>query len=241
MYKAITAVALRTVKYGESRSILTVWSAQEGRLSLLMPAGTGAESRRRRALTMPLCLFEAAVDVRPDRDIFTARDVRAHRVLPQLATNPMKVMIAQFLAEVLDVSLREGGVPDPLLWQFLRDSVIALDSMAARQAINFHLNFLVRYATMLGIEPDGGGYTRGDVFDMIDGMFRATPPSHGRYIDSHGARLAHIIINADGDVISRMALSRADRARLLDVILDYYALHHVDLTRLHTLAILRQL
>ena len=38
MYKHIRAVALRTVRYNDTKAILTAWSAELGRISLLMPA-----------------------------------------------------------------------------------------------------------------------------------------------------------------------------------------------------------
>lgn len=40
MYQTIHAIALRTVRHSDSTSILTAWSAEAGRIAILM--GTGA-------------------------------------------------------------------------------------------------------------------------------------------------------------------------------------------------------
>ena len=58
MYQQLRCVALRTIKYDDRRSIVSAWSEQLGRVSFIVPDGASREARRRRALLMPLSLFE---------------------------------------------------------------------------------------------------------------------------------------------------------------------------------------
>ena len=41
MYRPLDCIALRTVRYSDRNSILTAYTRQAGRLSFLVPAGTG--------------------------------------------------------------------------------------------------------------------------------------------------------------------------------------------------------
>ena len=54
MYRDIEAIALRMVRYNDRHSILSAYSRQAGRMSLLVPAGPSASARRVRALLMPM-------------------------------------------------------------------------------------------------------------------------------------------------------------------------------------------
>ena len=75
MVQAVKCIALRTVKVADSRNLLSVWTAGDGRLSFAVAAGHGREAARRRALMSPLATFEAVADIRPQRAIHTLRDV----------------------------------------------------------------------------------------------------------------------------------------------------------------------
>ena len=77
MFQQLDCIALRNVKYNDRNSILTVYTRQHGRLAMLLPASASAESRRLRALCQPLCRFTCMADIRPTRDIYRMREVRA--------------------------------------------------------------------------------------------------------------------------------------------------------------------
>ncbi len=241
MYEKVRGVALRTIKYNERNSILLAWTAELGRVSLLMPAGSGVESRRRRALSMPLSLFDGQVDVRPGRDIFTIRDMRAAVVTPSLSSHPIKTALAMFLAEVLLGVLNENGQSDLPMWQLISESVVELDMADDEQLANFHLLFLYRLGVLLGIEPDISTWQEGRVFDLVDGIFRTGAPVHGKYIESTEAQAIIALSRLTYRTLSLLRLTHSQRTRLLDGILQYYSLHHASLANLRSLEIVRAL
>ena len=240
MFVNVHAIALRTVKVNDSKSILSAWSAELGRLSLVMPAGGGKESRRRRALTMPLSCFEGVVDVRPTVDLHTIRDMRACEPLTSLSAHPVRSAVAMFLAEVLGVVLRDSQ-PDSTLWQFLQMSVSTLDRAEGRSLANFHLVFLVRLGQFLGIYPDTSTWAEGRVFDMRDAVFRDSAPGHSEYIEAAPARAVRALALVDYESMGRLAFTRHERGEALDAILRYYALHHTPLASLKSLEIVRMI
>lgn len=224
MYEPIHCLALRTVRHDDRTSILSAWSAERGRVGISMPAGSGREAQRRRALTMPLALFEGVAVCRPGRELVQVRDLRPSAVTSSVHSHPVKTALALFLADVLDCVLR-ASEPDAQLSAFLFGSVRALDAIGGNALANFHLWFLRALSTLTGIAPDFGSWRPGAVFDMSEGVFRTTPPTHGRYLPPDEARAVRMLGRLTLENIGRVRLNRNDRRELLDGILDYFAMH----------------
>lgn len=127
MYESIRGLALRTIRHDDRTSILSAWTAERGRVAISMPAGNGREARRRRALTMPLALFEGVAVSRPGRELLQLRDMRPTDVTASLHSHPVKTAMALFLADVLDSVLRSAA-PDGRYSEFLFGAVRALDA-----------------------------------------------------------------------------------------------------------------
>lgn len=234
----LTFIALRTVKYNDRNSILSGYSREEGPVSLLVPAGTGREAVRVRALTTPLSVVECEATRRPGRDLYRLSSPRACLVTPNLLTDPARCMTAQFLAEVLSVVLREGQAEERL-FDFLTDSITVLDT--APHPANFHLAFLVGLAAIIGIAPDVTGYRPGSVFDMKEGVFRLTHPLHRHFLSGEDSEAMFKISRISYSNMEHFRLTRDERNRALDTILDYYTMHYAPLGNLQSLSILRSL
>lgn len=237
MYQHLRCVVLRTVKYDDRHSIVTVWSAERGRVGLLVPGGASREAVRRRAIMMPMGIFEGEADVRPGRDLFNIRDVRPMAVLPSVASSPSKAVVAMFLAEVLERVLRDSA-PDEVLSEYIFQSVVLLDKLEARGVANFPVVFLCRLSSFLGIEPDLGAWRPGMLFDMTEGVYRRSAPLAGRWLDERQSAVAAMIQRLDFASASRLRIARSVRREILNTILEYYTLHLVPLDNLKTLGVI---
>ena len=102
---------------------------------------------------MPLSVLECETDFRPGREVLPMRQARPVEVFNGIHANPVKQMIAMFLAESLSMLLRES-VPDEGVYTFIHSSVKWLDSIPAECSANFHVCFLLNLGRLLGIEPD---------------------------------------------------------------------------------------
>lgn len=225
MYETIHCLSLRLVRHDDATSILTAWSAERGRVAVSIPAGAGREAQRRRALATPMALVEGVVVSRPGRDVLRLRDMRPWVVMSSLRSHPVKAAVALFLADVLDGVLRTAPA-DEHLSRFLFDAVRLLDGLTRPAAVaNFHLWFLRALATFTGIAPDYGSWRPGMVFDMSEAVFRSTPPLHGRYLEPAQAAAVHMLGRLTPANMGRLRLNRDTRRRLLEGILEYYALH----------------
>lgn len=240
MYENVECMALRTVAYDDSRSIVTVWTRQRGRVSLMVPAGTGREARRRRALMMPLGLFEGCVDFRPGREIFSIRDVRPISVHTDIACDPAKGLVAIFLGEILERVLRVSAA-DSVLTDFIFGATDILETIgSARGTANFAPVFMSKLMRFLGIEPDWDSYAPEYVFDMVDGRFRVLPPTAHRWLPAGEAAEAMLLSRISWATIERVSLSRESRRCMLRRLIEYYTLHGFNLSGLHSLEVAQE-
>ena len=250
MYRPLNCIALRTVRYSDRNSILSVYTLQQGRMSLLVPAGTGKAAARLRALLMPLGRFDCIADIRNGRDIHTFRDVRPV-VLPP-ASDPLRASIAMFVTDMLTALLREAQEDAPLFGYVDR----ALRRLACTERIgsrgaerplpasslsNFHICFLIRLTRFLGIEPDWGSYAPGRVLDLPGGVFRAVPPPHRRFLPPGEAAAAFQLGRMNFRNMGRFCMNRFERNTILDRILLYYQTHYPSLPEPSSLEILRMM
>lgn len=241
MFQTVRCVALRTIKYDDNRSIVTAWSVELGRLSIAIPAGKGREAQRRRALMMPLSLFEGEVDLRHGREIVTIQDVKPVVVTTSINMNPIKSVIALFLADVLEHILRTNQ-SDPQLSHFIFESIEYFNDLEAPTAIaNFHLYFLFSLGSYIGIEPDIQSWHKGAIFDLKEGIFRSSAPLHTQYLDAQKSEGIVLLSRMTRDNLAHIKLNKTERNEMLDRIIDYYSIHLTRLTPLPSLTVVREM
>ena len=240
MFITIHCIALHTVKHNDKSNILSVFSLEQGRMALLLPAGTSKEAVRRRALTMPLSIFECVADIRPGREISSIRDVKPLIVATTIHSHPIKITVAIFIAELLGVVLREVQADRPL-YIYIQDAIAHLDNADDTATANFPIAFLYKLGRFLGIEPDISTYAPRRVFDLIDGRFRDTPPLHRRYIEAEEAAAIAMLSRMTWDNLGHFKYNRHQRRRILAAIIEYYALHYASLSSLNSINVLQSL
>ncbi len=233
-------IPLRTTRYNDRHNILSAYSLEMGRISFLTPAGNSREAIRRRALLMPLGIVECNATIRPDRDIHTMSDPYATVPLHTIHAHPMKSVIAQFLAELLCALLRDTSQDTPL-FTFLAQSALVLNELPDSRIANFHLCFLYRLGQFLGIAPDVSAYNPGCVFDMLDGIFRHSLPSHRHFLTADEAAAVMALSRISYRNMHLYRLNRDTRNLILDRMLSYYTLHYTSLNALRSLDVLRSL
>ncbi|MCC8037905.1 MAG: recombination protein O N-terminal domain-containing protein [Bacteroidales bacterium] len=239
MYEHLDAVVLRAVRHSDARWVVTLLTRQRGPLAFLVAMGATAGARRRRAVLAPMNVIELEGDIRPNRSLHTMRGAQPETPLPSLATHPVKIIMAQLMAEVLAAATRDEQ-HDPLLYDFARYSVLELEGLEEKgiALANFHLAFLVGLTRFVGIEPDFTDVEPGATFSLDEGrMAWGTPNTLSPTETAFAARLARMNYRT-----SRVFhLTRRERNDILDGILRYYSLHGIPLMSLRTVALAREI
>lgn len=128
-----------------------------------------------------------------------------------------------FLADFLDKIIR-GSEKDEPLFQFLVYSISYLDTMDG-SAANFHIAFLTHLSQFLGFMPDCSNFETGMYFDMEEGLFTHSIPPGGIFLDMADSTAAAAIIRMRYENMHLFRMSREDRRRCIEIIIEYYKIH----------------
>ncbi len=240
MFETLHCIALRTVRYSDSRSILSAWTAERGFMSFALPAGKSREASRRPAPTMPLSAFAGDCDIRPGRDISFIRDIKPMEVGMAMISDPAKLAMALFLAEVFERLLRNTQRDDALSLTIF-DTLDALNHAGPRGVANFALWTLYRLTAPLGIAPDMSQWRQGSLFDIESARWTLTGLTGAGVDAARESAAARLLSRMTRDNIERLRLTRDDRRRMLDGLLRYYEIHFIRLTPLHSLDVVKEL
>lgn len=237
---SITGVALRNIKYNDTTSIAMIWTVERGCMSVVMPSGSSREARRRKAIMMPLGVFEGVAHIRPGQEVARVGDMRQLVPSPASSGNPVRGAIAMFVSEFLYLVLKESG-PDPLLGKFIIESIEDLNEVSGLALANYHLMFLYRLGHFLGIEPDMATYKADHYFDIKEARFTATEPLHRQFLNPKQAGVVRCLSRLNKRNLHLLHINHDQRNQILDGILQYYTIHHSPISSLPSLKILRSL
>ena len=232
-------IVLRTVRYGDAKMVVDMFTESHGRLSFAVTVSKTGRGRMRKQLFQPLMLLEAVLDYRPNRQLQRLADVRLQRPLPGLLADPCKVALALFLAEFISYATRceQQNVP---LFRYMACGVEWLDG-ALGSVANFHVVFMLRMVRFLGFEPNMDTYADGRWLDMRGGVFTPLRPLHPDVVEPAEARLIPTLMRIDYRSMHLCRMSRQERNRCVRLILDYCRLHLPSFPELRSLDVLSEL
>ena len=233
------AIVLHSLKYGETRLIVDMFTRSQGRQSFIVSIPKSVKSKIKKQLFQPLTLLEIEFDLRPKVQLQKLSDVRLASPFSSIPFDPHKLSISLFVAEFLYYALRSEQYNEPL-FDYIVNSIQWLDAQPDRFA-NFHLVFLMRLSRFLGFYPNLDHYQAGCYFDLRESMFLPAPPVHRDFLYPQEAEKIQLMMRMDFPTMHLFRMSHQERNRLLEVSLIYYRLHLPDFPELKSVSVLQEL
>ena len=233
------AIVLHSLKYGESRLIVDMFTRAFGRQSFIVSIPKTTKSKIKKQFFQPLTLLEIETDIRPKLQLQKLNDVRLLTPFASIPFEPDKLAISLFVAEFLYYALRSEQ-RNELLYDYLENSIMWLDGQPANFA-NFHLVFLLRLTRFLGFYPNLDDYEDGDYFDLRESEFMRQPPVHRDFLHPEEAQKVQLMMRMDFATMHLFRMSHDDRNRLLEVSIKYSRLHLPDFPEMKSIEVLQAL
>ena len=233
------AIVLHSLKYGETRLIVDMFTRSQGRQSFIVSIPKSVKGKIKKQLFQPLTLLEIEYDLRPKLQLQKLSDVRLVSPFSSIPFDPNKLSISLFIAEFLYYALRSEQRNEPL-FDYIVNSIQWLDAQTNRFA-NFHLVFLMRLSRFLGFYPNLDHYQAGDYFDLRESVFLPVPPVHRDFLHPQEAKKIQLMMRMDFPTMHLFRMSHQERNRLLEVSLIYYRLHIPDFPELKSVSVLQEL
>lgn len=233
------AIVLHSIKYSDAQLIVDFLTEIHGRLSFLVRLPKTSNGIVKRQYFQPMMLLDVEYDYRPSLKLQKLRNIGVAYSFATIPFSSIKIALSLFLAEFLLYATKcEQG--DKALFGFVYDSFVWLDR-AKGEIANFHLLFLARLTTFLGLGPNLQGYDGKGYFDLQEGCFVSEAPTHSHFLPIDDSMHLFQFFRLRYETMHLYAMSRKERYHCIEVIVEYYRLHVPNFPELKSLSILQSL
>lgn len=239
MLSKTRGIVLHSIPYNDTYSIVYMYTEAFGRASYLVARRRGKKSPVSKALFMPLSVLDMEVEHLNKRELHRVKEAKLCFPLAEVFSNPVKNVLALFLAEVLFRVVKETE-PDERLFDYLYRSICLLEEVEQGVA-NYHLVFLLGLLHYMGIFPNVEAHRAGYYFDMLNGEFIDHIPMHRHYLSREESAFFARLLRISYENMSLYGFSRQERVDIIERILEYYRLHLPEFAEIKSLAVMQSL
>lgn len=239
MYQTVQGIVLNTIDYNDKYILAQIYTDILGRVTYMVPKTNSKTSKVKKNLFSPLSVLNLEVEHRNNRDIQRIKEVQIEFPLYSIPSNLSKTTINLFLSEFLSKTLKDIN-DNKELFYFLYQSVQILE-YTEKSVANYHLVFILNLTRYLGFYPNIEDYTRGNIFDMLNGIFVDRQPSHNHFINSIDSFALSRLARISYENMHLFRFTQQDRINIINRILEYYRIHLGDFPAIKSLEVLHEL
>lgn len=216
-------IILRTVKYGESSLILDIYTRDKGLQSFIIGGVRSKKAKTKTGLLQLMSLVDLVSYFRESKDMHRIKEVNPTHIYSAIPFEIAKSSVGVFLIEFIQKTLKEQEA-NFKLFDFISECFIFLDK--SEQSIsNFHLVFLLKYASFLGIQPENNFSIEKKYFDMNESRFVTKIPVIHHCLNEEESECWNRMIECDLSETHQLIISKELRKKLLNELIEYFQLH----------------
>lgn len=223
MNERLRGIVLQHHKYSDTSLIARVYTEQHGLQSYLIKGALGRHSKLRPAFFQPLTFIEFVADIKGKRDLHYMSEISIETVFYSIPFDMQKNAILLFISELLTKTIVEQEA-NSALFDFLHRSIQWLD-LCQSSFTNFHLYFCFEFSRYLGFYPRLERTGNQEIFDLMEGVYKSSAPSHGYYVGAPISLKISQICTGKLENLHEIELTNLMRRDILREIITYYRLH----------------
>lgn len=235
-------IVLRTIRYGETSLIITMFTELFGVQTYIVNGVRSAKKTgAKAALYQPGALLQMEVYHNEQRSMHRIREADWAFLYQQVLSDVVKNCIALYMVELLYKILKQPEQNADLFY-FCEDALQALDRAAPQVAANFALFFSLQLPQFFGFKINLPDQADVKYVDLEEGAFTDHQPLHPHFLEGEDAVVtAELLMMMQPHELNQLKLNHARRKLLLLKYQDYYRLHIQDFGTMKTLAVLQEL
>ncbi len=234
-------LVLRAVKYGDTSLVVTVFTELFGLQSYIV-SGVRKSTKKgsgQANLFQPGALLDLVVYHSSSKSLQRIKEFQWSVLYVDLYASVLKHSVCLYMVELLIRSLKQPE-PNPDLFYFVEDCLLALDKSEDAVVANIPLFFCIHLAHFFGYRLVDDRDEAGSWLDLREGQFVPNAPMHPDFLQQADAdvvlQLLRVMHPAE---LSEVRMNRDVRRRLLQAMELYYQLHQPDFGSLRSLPVLR--
>lgn len=236
-------IVLRTVKYGETSVIVSIFTESFGVQSYLVN-GVRVSSKKgsgKGNLFQPSAILDLIVYHNELKNIQRIKEFKWGYLYTHILTDVQKNAVALFMIELLTKCLKQPEA-NAELFQFAEDALLHLDSCTMAVAANFPLFFSLQLPGFFGLRMTDNYSEKNNVLDLQEGVFVHDKPSHPYFLDDKEAKTTSDLLKImQPSELEQIKLNHDFRRNLLFAYEKYFALHIQDFGTMRSLPVLSEI
>jgi DNA repair protein RecO (recombination protein O) len=236
-------IVVRTIKYGETSVITTVYTELFGIQSYIVKGvrQSTKKSSGKGLYFQPAAILDMIVYNNQLKNLNFIKEYQWGYLYEHLLFDVVKNTVAMYIVEMLQHSLKQPEA-NPELYYLVEDTLKQLDKGTSTLTANLPLYFTLHLAGELGFKIQGEYNSDTYILDLQEGQFVWGKPTHPYYIEGTLAEATSklLSINFYNDLES-INISRVNRQQLLKSYQNYIALHIQDFGEIKSLPILQEI
>lgn len=242
MIQKTKGIVLRSVKYGETSLIVTMFTELFGLQSYLVNGVRQASKKggARATFFQPASILELVAYHNDFNKLQRIREYKWDYLYQKVLSEVRKNAVALFMVELLGKCLKQPEA-NPDLFYFMEDALHHLDEASEAVTGNFPLYFALHLAVFFGFRISDEYTDEKQYLDLQEGVFTEHQPSHQFYLlEKEAAAVSEILKIMQPQELEQVFLNQDMRRRMTHAIEQYYAFHIPEFGALRTLPVLRE-
>lgn len=236
-------IVLRTVKYGETSVIVTIFTELFGVQSYLVN-GVRTSSKKgsgKANLFQPTAILDMIVYHNELKQLQRIKEFRWGFIYQHVLSEVRCNAVALFMVELLAKCLKQPE-SNPDLYHFAEDAFIHLDQSSDAVTANFPLFFALHLPVFFGFRIDDNYSSRNTYLDLEEGSFVPATPGHPYFLEDKQAWVTSQLLKVlQPEELADIKLNHEFRRQLLLAYERFYALHIQDFGTMKTLPVLKEI
>lgn len=236
-------IILKTVKFGETSLIVTVFTELFGLQSYIVNGVrlTSKKGSTKAPFFQPSAILDLVVYHHQFKNLQRIREYKWAHLYGHILSDVRKNAVALFMIELFTKCLKEPE-ENAELFYFVEDALLHLDKAATTVTANFPLFFALHLAVFFGFRISDEFSEEKKYLDLQEGTFVEDQPKHPHYLQDKEAETASYILKImQPDDLEELRLNGEFRRGMLNSLEVYYGLHLPDFGTMKTLPVLKEI
>ncbi|HEU5054756.1 MAG TPA: DNA repair protein RecO [Hanamia sp.] len=241
MIHTTKGIVIRTVKYGETSVIVSIFTELFGIQSYLVNGVRTSGKSTKAHFFQPSSLLEMQVYHNELKNLQRIKDLKWSSLYKNIFSDVTKNAIALYMVELLQKCLKQPETNEEL-FHFCEDAFLQLDISTNSVTANFPIYFAVHLAQMLGFRLLDNYSEERNIFNLQEGIFseeQSASPDHVNKEISH--HIAEFLRALQPRELEKIKLNRRTRFTILKILENYYLWHVPEFGKMKTLNVLSEI
>jgi DNA repair protein RecO (recombination protein O) len=243
MVHTTKGIVLRTVRYGDTSIITTVYTELFGIQSYIVKGVRQSTKRSagKAGFFQPAAMLEMEVYHNELKQLQFIKEYQWSYLYEHVLFDVVKNTVAIYVVELLQHSLKQPEA-NPELFYLIEDTLKQLDRGNDTLTGNLPLYFTLHLGRELGFGMGGQYSSATPILDLQEGVFVSERPLHSYYLEDAAAEITSRLLALQFyNDLETFQLNRSMRRELLQAYQTYLSLHIPDFGEMKSLAILQEI